>query len=225
MAKINRAHQKIFGSSAGGTQIGKFGSLAAGSIAYTTDPTVLQSLSNFDTGWYGAVVGGNSPAIQDVNALDYLWSYQLAYIFQSGVPEWNTTCVYYIGSFVSDGVGGIYYSLTDANTGNALSSTTNWRKVSGPGTVQTKTGTYQVLVGDKLIKVSGTWTLTMPNATLVDTCQEFVVKKTDSNATTITIAFLASQTADTQSTLSLTEQYSYYRLMSDGANWQIVGAG
>ncbi len=127
MAKLTRVFQKVFGSSASGTQIGTFGSLAAGSPAYTSDPTVIQSLSAFLNGWYSAVIGGNSPAIQDMNALFFLAFRQIAYGFQSGIPELDATTTYFIGSLVSDGFGNIYTSLTDDNIGNALSSSANWR--------------------------------------------------------------------------------------------------
>lgn len=126
MSKITRVFQKIFGSTAGTDQIGKFGSFAAGTPEYSTDLAQIQSYSNFLEGWYGAVLGNNSPAIQDVNALDYLITKQLAYIFQAGVPEWDASTTYYIGSFVSNGTDAIYISIVDNNTNNALSDTTKW---------------------------------------------------------------------------------------------------
>lgn len=127
MPKITRALQKIFGSTAGGTEIGQFGSLAAGTPTYTTNPVTIQQLSNFLQGWYGAVISGASPAIEDMNALFYLITYQLAYVMQQGVPEWNASTEYYIGSLASDGAGKFYLSLTDTNLNNALTNATHWR--------------------------------------------------------------------------------------------------
>lgn len=151
MAKITRKIAKIFGSSAGVNQIGTFGSLAAGSPAYTTDPTVIQSLANYLTGWFGAVVGGNSPAIEDMNALCYLFAYQIAYVMQEGVPEWDATTTYYIGSLVNNGSGVIYVSLTDTNLNNALTDATKWR-VSNPD----KAGAiYTAIVGSSLQVAAG----------------------------------------------------------------------
>lgn len=126
MAKILRKIAKIFGSTAGVGQIAKFGSLAASSPAFTTDPAVIQSLSEYLSGWFSAVIGGNSPAIEDMNALCYLFAYQIAYIMQTGVPEWNTDTIYFIGSVVNDGTGKLYISNTDNNTGNPVSDTVNW---------------------------------------------------------------------------------------------------
>lgn len=131
MAKIVRKEAKIFGSAAGALEIGQFGSLAAGAIAYTTDPDDIQALSQYEGGWFDAVVGSNSPAIEDMNALQYLYAYQLAYLMQSGIPEWETNTVYYIGSLATDANGFPYRSITDDNTGNALTDSANWVPFGG----------------------------------------------------------------------------------------------
>ncbi len=127
MTQISRKTAVIFGSNAGTDQISEFGSLAAGTPAYTTDPAVIQSLSNYLTGWFGAVIGNNSPAIEDMNSLCYLFSYQIAYVLQSGIPQWDSGTTYYIGNFASDGAGNLYYSLTDNNLNNALTNSTFWK--------------------------------------------------------------------------------------------------
>lgn len=136
MAKLLRKNQKVFGSSAGLNQIGEFGSLAAGSPAFTTDPETVQALANYLTGWFGAVIGGNSPAIEDMNALCFLFAYQLSYLMQTGVPEWNASTTYFIGSLVNDGSGALYYSLTNNNTNNALTSSSNWALATQKETVK-----------------------------------------------------------------------------------------
>lgn len=76
---------------------------------------------------------------------------------------------------------------------------------------------------DETVRVSGAITRTMPDATLVEG-REYLIKKTDSGTTT-TIDFSSGQTADGESSLSLTEQYAFYRLKSNGTDWDIVGAG
>lgn len=131
MAKITRKVAKVFGQDAGLDEIGKFGSLAAGTPEYETDPALIQSLSNWLGGWYSAVVGGNSPAIQDMNAFCFVMAYQIAYAMQTGVAEWNTDTVYYIGSLVNDGAGQMYVSNTDDNTANTLDDGVNWTPVGG----------------------------------------------------------------------------------------------
>lgn len=127
MAKITRVLAKIFGSNANPTEIGVFGSLAAGSPATTTSALTMQSLSNWLDGWFGAVVGENSPAIEDMNAFCYVMSYQIAYLLQTGVEEWSATTTYYIGSVANDGTGILYVSLTNTNLNNAVTDTVNWR--------------------------------------------------------------------------------------------------
>src|SRR4051812_27865136 len=101
--KITRALQKQFGSSAGINTMAEFGSLFA---SYPTIPTrysggtitpaLVQALSNYITGWTGAAIGGNSPAIEDLNALCYLFAYQLGYVLQQGLPEWEAATPYFI---------------------------------------------------------------------------------------------------------------------------------
>jgi alpha-tubulin suppressor-like RCC1 family protein len=130
MAKLSRITQKIFGSGAGANQVGQFGSYAAGSPVISSDPSVIQSLSNWLTGWFGAVVGGNSPAIEDMNGLHFVLTYQLAYLMQAGIPEYDTGTTYYTGSLCMSG-GNIYRSLADNNTGNALSNSNFWVLASG----------------------------------------------------------------------------------------------
>jgi len=230
MSKIIRKAQKLFGSNASANQIAKFGSLAAGSptrySGVTADPDNIQALSNYLGGWFSAVLGLNSPAVEDFNAVDYLFSYQLAYLLQQGVAEWNTDTFYYQGSIVSDGLvnATLYVSLTDDNQGNALSDGSNWATLSTGGSVKAKAVNYQILPGDSFIKVSANHTETLPDATLV-TGREYTLKKTDFNATTVTIATLLSQTIDESSTYSLVEQYQFVTVRSDGVNWWIVAAG
>jgi hypothetical protein len=133
MAKISRALQKIFGSSGASSQFGQFGSLAAGSPTTTKDPATIQALANYLTGWYGAVIGNNSPAIEDRNALDFLMTRQLAYLFQQGIAEWETNTEYHLGSLVMDASGNVYQSITNDNQGNAVTDLANWRPLNFTG--------------------------------------------------------------------------------------------
>jgi microcystin-dependent protein len=136
MAKKTQVTQKSFAGSAGPTEIGKFGSLAAGLIEYTSSPADVQSLSNFLDGWYGAVLGNNSPAIQDMNALFFLLFYQFQVSQQNGVWEWASDVTYYTGGFVNS-AGVLYVSLADDNLNNAVTDVTKWQRydaeVTGAG--------------------------------------------------------------------------------------------
>jgi hypothetical protein len=127
MPKITRYVQNLFGNLVGAAgNYGKFGSLAAGTPQFTKDPKEIQSLDAWNLGWVAATVGNKSPALQDRNALDFLAFYQLAYLMQQGVPEWNADTTYFINQMCSSG-GNIYISLADDNIANAVTDTNKWR--------------------------------------------------------------------------------------------------
>jgi len=139
MAKIVRKVQKVFGSTAGLNQIAQFGSLANTTPNFTTDPTVIQALAQYLNGWFDAAIGSNSPAIEDMNALCYLYAYQLAYLMQEGVAEWDAITTYYLGSIAQDGNGVQYLSMSDANLNNAL-STAEWFPIGSVGPLNATIG-------------------------------------------------------------------------------------
>lgn len=130
MARFPRYTQKTFGTTAGSNQMAEFGSLSAGSPARfsgsTITPALVQALAPYTAGWFSAVIGQNSPAIEDMNALCYLFGYQLAYLMQSGLPEWDSGTTYYTNNIVNLS-GVIYTSRTDNNlNNNPSSSPSNW---------------------------------------------------------------------------------------------------
>lgn len=120
MAKLTRKSAKVFAEQANAAVggIAQFGSLAAGDIQYSKDVDVIQARDAYKEGWASAVVGNKSPAMEDRNALDYLLSYQQAYIMQHGIPEWLSTETYYKNCFVVDSNGDLRVSLSDNNTGH-----------------------------------------------------------------------------------------------------------
>lgn len=126
MATIPRKTQKIFASGVAATNnVAQFGSLKAGTPNYSSDPDVIQALAAFTNGWAGAVVGTNSPAIQDENALWLLVTQQLAYLLQRGIPEYDTATEYGVNCFCSSS-GSVYRSLQSSNTGHSLGDTNWW---------------------------------------------------------------------------------------------------
>lgn len=135
MARLARYTQTLFGNTAGANQMGQFGSFAAGTpTAYTgalITPTIIQSLSQYAAGWFSAIVGANSPAVEDWNALCYLFAYQLSYVMQAGIPEWDAGTTYFTGSVAQDGSGNAFVSLTNNNLGNVLTDATNWKPFGG----------------------------------------------------------------------------------------------
>lgn len=129
MARITRKQQKIFAENA--TNNGVFGSLQANDPTISSDPDTIQSRSAYGNGWNDATYSADLlPPLEEFQALQYLFSRQLSYIFQEGVPEWDTNTTYYKGSMVkaiqSDGSYILYASLIDNNTGNLVTDTTKW---------------------------------------------------------------------------------------------------
>lgn len=129
MTKIARVTQKVFASNPGFEQILQFGSLYNGTPNYTSDISTIQSLNNWLVGWYNGAVGQANPSIEDTNGLFLVITSQLAYMFQTGIPEWDSGTTYYTGSLVNDGSGNIYVSLINTNLNNALTNTSDWQVV------------------------------------------------------------------------------------------------
>ena len=141
MTSLVRKLQKIFATSAT-SDVRNFGGLAAGSMSYSQDPDVIQSLGAFLTGWKAAVVGNHSPALQDFDSLFYLLTYQLAYLTQRGIPQYLATQTYDQYDVCLDPAGtGIYVSQQTNNTGNALNNPTWWlslQSIIAPAKAQCK---------------------------------------------------------------------------------------
>lgn len=142
MAALPRVFHKIFGATGTSDNFGKFGSAKAGSAITTKDLATIMALSAWDTGWQDAIVGSNkAPVLEEMNAHMFVHSTQMGYLFQSGIPEYNASTTYYIGSVVR--VGAYWYrSLVDNNIGNtppAAASDANWiwenQKSALPGDV------------------------------------------------------------------------------------------
>jgi hypothetical protein len=168
MAKIPSKFQRIFCADVSvNNVVAQFGSLKAASPVYSDDPDTLQSLAAWTNGWSDAVLDNNAPTIQDMNGLFYVLTRQIAYLMQAGIPEWNAGITYFIGSIVSDGLGGIYRSLVDTNLNQALTDSTKWFNQSS--IKQTEIGdNYAVLASDHIVRWStaassiGHRTITLP---------------------------------------------------------------
>lgn len=230
MAKILRATQKQFGSTAGTNQLAQFGSFAAGTpVRYdgaTVTPALIQSLSNYLTGWFGAVVGVNSPAIEDMNSLMYLFAYQLGYILQTGTPEYDAGTTYFIGSIVQDGTGIRYVSRTDNNVGNALTSTTNWA-LANQRKVRTVTTTASLTVSDDYLRAdptAGSFIVTLPAVASTPTGFPFTVKNVATNGNQFTLKGNGAELIDGANTLILDSQpvQDSYTVINTGTKWEIV---
>lgn len=127
MARLQRVTSKVFAENA--TKVGQFGSLNAGTKLTTTDIAEIQALPAWQDGWQAATLGDNCyPTLQERNGLDKVQSYMTNYLYQEGIPEWDSGTTYYTGSIVKliNGTNvQLYQSLVDNNTA-ALSDTTAW---------------------------------------------------------------------------------------------------
>ena len=99
---------------------------------------------------------------------------------------------------------------------------TNYVKTAGfKVAYAAKIAAYTITSTDYMIDyTSGTFTVTLPSAIGI-TGQIFVIK--NSGTGTITIAPNGTETIDGATSKTLTVQYSGYTLMSDGANFKIIG--
>lgn len=130
MPKIVRATQKIFAADA--VNNGQFGSAQLGTKLLTSDPAQIQALDAWDLGWLEAVIGTKKfPPLEEFQAIDYLNTRQLAYLFQQGIAEWDAGTTYYMNSIVcKPGTYELYGSRIDDNLNNALPNAvtnTNWQ--------------------------------------------------------------------------------------------------
>jgi hypothetical protein len=126
MASIPRVTQQPFGDLVAAlNNFAIFGSLAAGSPTFSSDPAAIQSLPAFRQGWGGAVVGNKSPTLEEMNALFLLAFYQLGHIFQRGAALYDAGTTYPSGGMCSSG-GEIYVSQIDNNLGNPVTDPASW---------------------------------------------------------------------------------------------------
>lgn len=129
MAKIPRKTQKIFAENADNN--GVFGSAADNTKILSNDIATIQSKAAYSNGWDEAVIGDKKfPPLEEFQSLQYMWSTQLAYIFENGIPEYDSGTTYYEYSIVRQtGTYQLYGSLVANNVGNALNDTDYWEEL------------------------------------------------------------------------------------------------
>ncbi|WP_428041310.1 hypothetical protein, partial [Candidatus Avelusimicrobium fimicolum] len=136
--KLERKVMEVYGENAATRDIIAYGSDIAGNIVETKDPDVIQTEA-YKTGVRSAVVGDNSTTLQNRQALDFLFSRQLKYLYQHGIAEWGATETYFVNSLAVGSDGNIYVSLTDNNKGNdPVTDTTNWQPFPTPAQLAQK---------------------------------------------------------------------------------------
>ena len=132
MAKLQRRTQKVFAGNAGADQIAVFGTMKTGTPDYSTNVEELQS-EEYLQGWSDAILSDKAPYLEEMNGVQYGLSYQTAYLFQEGIPEYDANTNYsdtaVVKSVDSNNNILLYHSLIADNLGNPLSDTTSWQRL------------------------------------------------------------------------------------------------
>ena len=128
MATLTRQTQKIFGGNANADMLAVFGSMKTGTPQYSTNLATLQSTA-YTQGWSEAILNDKAPYLEEMNAVQYGLSYQIAYLLQQGVPQYDANTEYSATSLVQvieNNELVIKRSLVDNNIGNPTTNTTYW---------------------------------------------------------------------------------------------------
>lgn len=125
MAKLARVTQKIFAGNAQPTDTAVFGTMKTQAPQYTGDIAQLMSNPAFLQGWGSAVEENFAPFMEEMTGVQKVFSQQIAYLLQDGIPEYDAGTTYYIGSVVRSG-NSWYESIVDNNTGSAVTDTSKW---------------------------------------------------------------------------------------------------
>jgi len=138
--RLERKAQTIFADSCPDSQMCAFGTpnpQSGSDPVFTKDVERIQT-AIYEGGWFPETLSGNiRPYAEDMNGLHYVHSYQLAYLLQQGIPEWNAATPYFPNCIcrVDETSGGItkavlYMALT-ANIGTyPPDNPTVWTKFS-----------------------------------------------------------------------------------------------
>ena len=131
MAKLARKTQNLFGENSNYEQMTAFGSPTLDNPVFTRDIDQIQS-AEYANGWFPTILDGAiRPYAEDMNGMFYLFTYQLKYILEQGVPEYDAGTTYYKNSLAKYGTE-IYISLVDNNLGNNPSSSIGyWQWYAG----------------------------------------------------------------------------------------------
>lgn len=130
-SKLDRKEAKIFASNCDNTLVTQFRTESAdGSTAsYSRDPDVIQN-SNYEQGWVEDTNNLNTKIYgEDMNAVGYVQSYLLKYLYENGIPEWSPTTEYFEHSIARID-NRLFISLTDNNINNNPTNTVGeWAEI------------------------------------------------------------------------------------------------
>jgi hypothetical protein len=227
MAKLTRKHQKIFCDVAPTNKLGVFGSLAAGSPAYSDDPDTIQSLAAYGAGLGSALINNAPPAIQDIDGLCNLFTRQIGYLLQTGIPEYDVNTTYYIGSIVNYG-NDLYVSVADDNINNAFYLTTKWMLFKSKKVTRYTGWGVTPAYNDYIVEMDGTtagfdppYYFTLPTPTATNKGRVIILKHLCAGGD-ITVGSSGGVTIDDSENISVTPIYSKKMFISNGTNWEVI---
>jgi hypothetical protein len=147
MTNLTRKFQKLFAGNA--INNGQFGSLQSGTKITSADPEVLQGIAAYENGWNDAVMSSEElPALEELQGLQYKTDYQLSYLLNKGIPEWDILSEYFIGDIQREVAGTkIYQSITDNNIGNVLTDVVNWELLGDLDSLKNLAQATELLAG------------------------------------------------------------------------------
>ncbi|MFP5519911.1 MAG: hypothetical protein ACLGGX_08405 [Bdellovibrionia bacterium] len=88
-----------------------------------------------------------------------------------------------------------------------------------------KTAAYTLNIGDSVIATDASgaaFAVTLPTAVGI-TGREYTIKKIDNSANAVTVTPSGTETIDGAASYSLGAQWKYVKMISDGANWLVIG--
>lgn len=192
--------------------LAEFGAMKNGLTGYTKDVNLIQN-TYYETGMITALLNGSPPPIQEIDALNYLITYALQYIQQTGISEYDAlktyddSCFYSTATSIYRGVSG-----TTGQILKTISITTN------------NSTDYTVLSTDRYIGSIAT------GATII----RMPVANADNNGVKVFISRLSNYTVTIQgisglidglATFVLSTTFDTVELISDGNdNWDVIGA-
>lgn len=130
MAKLDRKDVKIFAENSKETLITEFKTedSEGNTASFSRDPDVIQN-ENYSQGWVNDTNNLNTKIYgEDLNAVNYVLSYLLKYLYENGIAEWKSTTTYYQNSICKVD-NALYLSLQNNNIGNDPTSTVSYWKL------------------------------------------------------------------------------------------------
>ena len=130
MAKLDRKDVKIFAENSKETLITEFRTedSEGNTASFSRDPDVIQN-ENYSQGWVNDTNNLNTKIYgEDLNAVNYVLSYLLKYLYENGIAEWKSTTTYYQNSICKVD-NALYLSLQNNNIGNDPTSTVSYWKL------------------------------------------------------------------------------------------------